>query len=73
MPFLDKEFINTAMGMDPEWKMVFYLYFFLVFLLSCGITALVCLLIGLPVLLIEIVLNFLQKQIQMSSQLFAFV
>lgn len=62
VPFLDKEFINTAMGMDPEWKMVFYLYFFLVFLLSCGITALVCLLIGLPVLLIEIVLNFLQNK-----------
>ena len=22
VPFLDKEFINIAMGMDPEWKMV---------------------------------------------------
>ena len=22
VPFLDKEFINVAMGMDPEWKMV---------------------------------------------------
>lgn len=22
VPFLDKEFINTAMSIDPEWKMV---------------------------------------------------
>jgi asparagine synthetase B (glutamine-hydrolysing) len=22
VPFLDKEFIDVAMGMDPEWKMV---------------------------------------------------
>lgn len=22
VPFLDKEFINVAMGIDPEWKMV---------------------------------------------------
>lgn len=24
VPFLDKEFINIAMSIDPEWKMVMY-------------------------------------------------
>lgn len=27
VPFLDKDFINVAMDIDPEWKMVCYLYF----------------------------------------------
>jgi asparagine synthase (glutamine-hydrolysing) len=25
VPFLDKEFINISMGIDPEWKMVLLL------------------------------------------------
>jgi asparagine synthetase B (glutamine-hydrolysing) len=27
VPFLDKEFINVAMAIDPEWKMVLELTF----------------------------------------------
>lgn len=28
VPFLDKEFVDVAMGMDPEWKMVLKRAFF---------------------------------------------
>lgn len=31
MPFLDKEFINVAMAIDPEWKMVNLFYLVLCF------------------------------------------
>ena len=33
MPFLDKEFINTAMSIDPEWKMVSFIDHLLILLL----------------------------------------
>lgn len=36
VPFLDKEFINTAMSIDPEWKMVWYLLAF-VSALCCSV------------------------------------
>ena len=32
VPFLDKEFINIAMSIDPEWKMVKDLVFIISFL-----------------------------------------
>lgn len=40
VPFLDKDFISTAMAIDPEWKLVLYtlpLLFFvlLLFIMSC--------------------------------------
>lgn len=34
VPFLDKEFINVAMGIDPEWKMVRW-DFMILLLLPC--------------------------------------
>jgi hypothetical protein len=49
---LDKDFINTAMALDPEWKMVFYLYFFLGVHLFMQHTALAYLMIWLPALFV---------------------